>query len=61
MKKNKVEEKEIEMHQHIDENKVPFGKIHHIDLEHKKESTKKAHNNSIEFSKKINDIHRKIK
>ena len=60
MKKNKKEPEVVEMHQHIDENKVPFGKSHPINLKHKKMTTQKAHDNSFEFSKKEDNIHRKI-
>jgi hypothetical protein len=35
------------MHQHIDKNRVPFGKFHSISKLHKKSSTMLAHDFSI--------------
>jgi hypothetical protein len=39
MKKEKI----VEMHQHITEKGIVFGKPHPADAVHKKESTQKAH------------------
>lgn len=58
MKKKK--EIKVEMHQHIDKNKVAFGKLHPLDSKHKKASTQEAHDNTLvyilkkDFIRKVN-------
>lgn len=51
--------KEIVLHQHVNEKKIPFGKPHPIDAIHKKKSTQEAHDKTFINLAKEDFIRRK--
>ena len=46
MSKKKPKQEE-QMHQHIDESGIPFGKAHPVDANHKNEKTQKVHEKTM--------------